>query len=163
VETVRNLADLAGVSFPERERTEAEVRKAEELDRREALLKTFLARAQAALQEEEGKTARDYLTGRGLGDALDFLGFYSTRKKVLKALVSTGFTEEEVKASGVVYDQRWEGRLIIPWRDRWGRLGTIAARALRAPWSSWRASWTWSTFRPTDSPRWPPSEGAEGK
>jgi len=130
VETVRNLADLAGVSFPERERTEAEVRKAEELDRREALLKTFLARAQAALQEEEGKTARDYLTGRGLGDALDFLGFYSTRKKVLKALVSTGFTEEEVKASGVVYDQRWEGRLIIPWRDRWGRLGTIAARAL---------------------------------
>lgn len=128
VDKVKELAVLAGVPFPERERTEAEVRRAEERDRRAALLESFLVIVQGLLMEDGGEDAHAYLTGRGLGDTIGTFGFYSTRDAVRKALASKGFTKDEVEASGVVYDPRWEGRLVIPWRDRWGHLGTFAAR-----------------------------------
>ena len=113
------------------ERTEAEIKRAEEKDRRESLLGAFLAFTQDNLQGSTGAAPRDYLSRRGLtGPALEDLGLYTTREAALAALKSKGFSEEEIKASGVVYDGRWEGRLIIPWRDRWGRLGTFAARDL---------------------------------
>lgn len=132
VEKVQELAALAGVPLPERERAEEAVRTAEAWERREGLWRTFLGHAQTALMGDRGKAARAYLTDRrGFGDAaLADLGLYTTRDEVRAALVAQGFTVDEVRASGVVHDPRWEGRLIIPWRDRWGRLGTFAARDL---------------------------------
>lgn len=130
VERAKELAAFAGVPFPERERTEEEVRRTEERDRREALLGAVLAHAQAALSGANGKAARTYLEGRGLGDALDAFGVFTTRSEVQATLTGKGFTRDEVEASGVVHDPRWEGRLVIPWRDRWGHLRTFAARDL---------------------------------
>jgi len=131
VEAVKKLAALARVPFPERERTPEEVKRAEERDRREALLRSFLAYVQGNLGEDAGKDARAYLERRGLeGSHLGDLGLYTTKEETLAVLTSKGFSVDEVEASGVVHDKRWEGRLIIPWRDRWGRLGTFAARDL---------------------------------
>jgi len=131
VEAVKKLASLAGVPFPERERTAEEVKRAEAHARRETLLRAFLAHVQGNLTKDAGKTARAYLTGRGLtGTAVEDLGLFTTRADTLAALTSQGFTKDEVEASGLVHDGRWEGRLIIPWHDRWGRLGTFAARDL---------------------------------
>jgi DNA primase len=131
VEVVKKLAALAGVKFPERERTEEDLRKEGERNRKDSLLEIFLALSKAALMEDGGAEARKYLKGRGLSeDAARSLGLYSTRAAVRDALVSKGFTAEEIEASGLVLDGRWEGRLIIPWRDRWGYLGTFAARDL---------------------------------
>jgi len=131
VEVVKKLAALAGVKFPERERTEEDLRKEGERNRKDSLLEIFLALSKAVLMEDGGAEARKYLKGRGLSeDAARGLGLYSTRAAVRDALVSKGFTAEEIEASGLVLDGRWEGRLIIPWRDRWGYLGTFAARDL---------------------------------
>ena len=131
VEAVRKLATLAGVPFPELERTEAEVKRDEERNRRETLLHAFHAFTQETLQGSTGKAAREYLANRGLEEtAVEDLGLFTTREAVLAALTSKGFTKDEVVASGMVHDGRWEGRLIIPWRTRWGHLGTFAARDL---------------------------------
>ena len=131
VEAVKKLAAFAGVPFPELERTPEEVKRAEERNRREDLLRAFLSIVQDALQGPAGKEARAYLAGRGLVDtAAEDLGLFTTRAAVMAALTSKGFTPDEVKASGVVHDGRWEGRLVIPWRDRRGNLGTFAARDL---------------------------------
>lgn len=131
VEAVKKLAAVAGVKFPERERTEEELRKDGEKNRKADLLETFLSMAKAALTEDGGAEARQYLKGRGLSeDASRGLGLYTTAAAVRDALAAKGFTAAEVEASGLVLDKRWEGRLIIPWRDRWGYLGTFAARDL---------------------------------
>jgi DNA primase len=131
VEAVKKLAALSGVSFPERDMTPEEIERAEKRERREALLRAFLAHVHENLMADGGKDARDYLEGRGLtGPAVEDLGLFTTRDAVRSALTSKGFTADEVDASGVVHDGRWEGRLIIPWRDKWGRLGTFAARDL---------------------------------
>ena len=132
VEGAKKLAALAGVEdrFPGRDLTEEEVRELDERNRREALLEDFLAYAQAALRGDGGEAARAYLEGRGLGIAADSLGLFTTRDAVRSHLLGRKFTREEVESSGVVHDLSWEGRLVIPWRDRWGDLGTFAARDL---------------------------------
>ncbi len=131
VEAVRKLAELAQVPFPEKEWTEAEVKRAEERDRRKALLEAFWVLTQEALRGDAGKDARAYLAGRGLKDeAVEGLGLFTSGEKVRSTLTSKGFTADELEDSGVLHDGRWEGRLIIPWRDRRGSLGTFAARDL---------------------------------
>ena len=134
VAAVRKLADLAGVPFPEREWTPAEREQAEKRERRGSLLEAFLAVSKAALLNDKGKDARAYLVEkRGFdGTSLAFLefGFYSTPADVKAALVQKGFPADEVDASGLTYDARWTGRLVLPLRDERGMIGTFAARDL---------------------------------
>ena len=131
VEAAKKLAALAGVPFPAMERTEAELRKDEEENRKAELLETFLDLANATLTADGGAEARRYLEGRGLlADPGRGIGLYPTRAETSVRLAAKGFSAEEIDASGVILDGRWEGRLIIPWRDRWGHLGTFAARDL---------------------------------
>lgn len=127
---VKELASLAGVSLPERERSPEELQAIEKRESRSNLLEAFLHFTQEQLQGSEGAKAREYLSRRGLGNVPDFFGYYPSREAVRKAMEDKGFSREDVEASGVVHDGRWEGRLIIPWRDRWGRLGTFSARDL---------------------------------
>lgn len=132
IEAVRKLADLAGVSFPEREVTPEEAARFEKWERRGNLLESFLAYTRVCLFDR-GKAAYAYLEKRGFTstqvDALE-VGVYSTPADVGAALGSKGFTPEEIEASGVVHDGRWEGRLVGPWRDRSGRIINLWARDL---------------------------------
>lgn len=130
VDAVERLASLAGVSLPERDFSPEQLEAIERREKRSGLLEAFLHFTQEQLQGSEGAKAREYLSGRGLGNVPDFFGYYPSREAVRKAMEDKGFSREDVEASGVVYDGRWEGRLIIPWRDRWGRLGTFSARDL---------------------------------
>jgi len=129
MEAVRKLADLAGVnaSVLDRDPTPEE----EARHRRLELLETFVSQARDVLLSEAGKGARDYLGERGFKeDDLEDLpfGLYDTSDEVKRRLVDAGFTEDEVKRSGLLVDARWTGRLVIPWRNRWSSVSTIAAR-----------------------------------
>lgn len=131
VDAAKKLAAMAGVPFPARERTEDELREDGEENRKAELLEKFLNLANATLTADGGAEARRYLEGRGLlADPGRGIGLYPTRAEVRDRLAAKGFSAEEIDASGVTHDGRWEGRLIIPWRDRWGRLSTFAARDL---------------------------------
>lgn len=137
VEAVRTLAGLAGVDAAclDRELTPEEAAAHAERERRQGLLEAFAARAQQALRGDAGKVARDYLTGRGFPadpDELADLGFgvFTTGREVGDELVAAGYTADEVDRSGLLADGRWEGRLVLPWRGRWGYVATVVARDL---------------------------------
>ncbi len=130
VQIVHRLAAVSGIddSLIDDQPTAEE----EQERRRVNLLETFMAQSQSAMWSGRGKTAKTYLIEqRGfykieLKDP--FFGFYTTTDTVKKGLMAAGFTSEEIVGSGLLADQRWENRLVFPWRDRWGRIQTIAAR-----------------------------------
>lgn len=131
VEAVKALAHRAGVDCSPLEREfspEDQVRQ-----RRGDLLEDFARLTHEALMGPAGEGARAYLMGRTFAEeelkGLPF-GFYATREAVSAALEAKGYSGEEVKASGVLSDGRWTGRLLIPWRDARGRVATVAARDL---------------------------------
>ncbi len=125
VDAIRKLADLAGVdaSVLDCPPTEDDAAVAG----RAALLETFFAQAQAALLGEAGKAARVYVEYRELDN--EGLGLYTSPEDVRARLLAVGHATEDVAAAGL-QDGRWAARLVIPWRDRWGRLATFAARDL---------------------------------
>lgn len=94
----------------------------------------------AQLATPEAKTARDFLLGRGFGkDAAETFGCgYAPQgwSALLEHLRSNGFTEPELRASGLVsegqrgiYD-RFRGRLVWPIRDVTGEPIGFGARKL---------------------------------
>ena len=138
MEGLKALAALAGVSLPSQELTPERLELIEKKTRRAALLDSFFSYAQGRLQDEKsGAPGRDYLRARGF-EELEFFGLFTAGGDFLDALKSKGFSEGELIESGLwktdktgglyFYDSRWAGRVIIPWRDRWGYLGTLAAR-----------------------------------
>jgi replicative DNA helicase/DNA primase len=139
VEAVKGLARAAGVDCSplERELTPAESERLQARQRRGDLLERFMDAARVCLGLGEGRTnATEYLRKRGFTlnaqpdyEALPF-GVYTTCAGVRDRLREEGFTAEEIEASGLVADARWEGRLLIEWRDARGRIATIAARDL---------------------------------
>ena len=135
VEAVKELARRAGVDLSplERELTPAEAAEVKTRERRRDLLEVFVEKAHAALLADVGKAAREYLVGRGFSeDKLEDLplGFYPNVGTVSAAMKAKGYTAEELDASGILADGRWEGRLLIPWRDARGHVATVAARDL---------------------------------
>lgn len=129
VEAVRKLAELAGVdaSVLDREPSPEEERRS----RTRELLEAFVDHARAALHSGAGRGVRERLVARGFKEhELEDLpfGLYLSPDEVKAALVAAGFDEAEIKESGLLRDSRWTGRLVIPWRDRWGSIATIAAR-----------------------------------
>src|SRR5207248_7859866 len=87
------------------------------------------------LASERGAQARAYLERRGFPrDAIEKtgLGLVPAKAGTRELLERSGYGEDEIKASGVVADSRWAGRLCGAWRDDYGRVGTLWARALDA-------------------------------
>lgn len=134
VQTLRNLAKFAGVSFPERALSPEGMARIEGDNRRAHLLETgaaFCARALLEPANEAARPVRDYLEGRGFlaQSWADLpLGVFPARDELRAHLSERGFSKEEIAASGLVRDGRFEGRLLITWRDSRGRIGTFAAR-----------------------------------
>jgi DNA primase len=50
----------------------------------------------------------------------------ATRQRLERA----GYSEAEIRVSGILADSRWPGRLCGAWRDDYGRIGTLWARTL---------------------------------
>ena len=100
--------------------------------RREELLEVFVAYCRKRLQASEGAAAVvDYLKSVWgfTKQSLDQLGIgvYPTQQEVVRFLVEQGFHREEILDAAVAGDPRLEGRIIVPWRDRLGRISTVAA------------------------------------
>jgi hypothetical protein len=105
--------------------------------RQDSLFETFLGLSQHGLASAAATATREALAERfGVDDAEIAtwpLGVYPDPKELFARLRSTGFTADEISWSAVLGDQRLPGRLLVPWRDRWGRLSTVVARDLQSP------------------------------
>ncbi|MEI7831764.1 MAG: toprim domain-containing protein [bacterium] len=144
VNAVRKLAGLAGVSFPEREYTPEERQRTERRERQRDIREAFLAYAHTLLVSDRGTEARAYLEKRGFpAERWEEFGFglYPTIGEVRDYLSGKEYTPEEIGGawkevneqrapvgSGLLYDGRWQGRLVGPWRDRAGRVMSVWAR-----------------------------------
>ena len=141
VTAVRYLAELAGVPFPERELSPEEVKRYAYRERREALLETVLLVTQESLQKAEtegAKKTKAYLEGRGYVVDADRprYGHYESPKALETELERRGYTKTELLNAGLslhslgLDSPAWGGRLVIPYRDRRGRLKTLVARSI---------------------------------
>ncbi len=132
VEAVRALAEEVGVAFPTREVAPAEMARVQEKQQHTTLLESFWRLAQNTLLSPSGKKARDYLTTqRGFEEGeLQAFGLCPPLKTLGKSLEAAGFNAQEIAASGLLRDSRWEGRVLVAWRDWRGEIGTFAARDL---------------------------------
>jgi DNA primase len=125
VRTVRELAQRAGVDPSPLERSRPR-------DRRADLLKAFFDVCRLELIGEGGADARAYLERRGFPDEAipdSGLGLVPARSKTSRLLEQAGYRPAEIASAGVLADSRWAGRLCGAWRDGYGRIGTLWARA----------------------------------
>ena len=102
-------------------------------DRRAELFEEFFKLARRELVSDRGDTARAYLEQRGFAvDAIKTtaLGVVPSFALTERALRASGYSADELKASGLFVDGRWAGRLCGAWRNEWGRIGTFWARAV---------------------------------
>ena len=126
VRAVEEIARRAGVD-------PSPIERAAPRDRRADLLEDFFSLCRRELLSQRGGTAREYLERRGFpGEAIESsgLGFVPSVGRVREALGPAGYREAEIDEAGIVADSRWPGRLCGAWRNEYGRIGTLWARAL---------------------------------
>ena len=129
-EGAKELAALAGRPYSGSDSDGGD----EQTEWRELCLEAFLDVCRQALYLPQADRALHYLEQRGLSrdeaEHLDF-GFFTTTEEVRERLTNVkGVPAEVIERSGLLRDGRWTGRLVAPWRDRRGRVGTIWARDL---------------------------------
>ena len=135
-EALRALANIAGITLPERRDPDAE-------DQARRLL-TILERSQTyyegLLRGSSGSRARAYLAGRGLTEPTlrSFgMGYAPSGNGLLRYLEGDGFSEQELQAAGVIGiadDGRqfdfFRERVLFPIRDAQGRTIAFGGRSL---------------------------------
>ena len=141
-ETLRNLADRAGVTL--HEYTPAEQEKVEENERLREVLSMAVTFFQHQLRNTPaGKEALDYLHKRKLTDetinefALGYApdswdaltNYMASREVTEQELLEAGLASE--RDSGGIYD-KFRHRLVIPIRDARGQMAGFGGRVLRA-------------------------------
>ena len=143
-EAVELLADRYGVELErEREDPQAEARRQQRRRLEELLQRTSTFYAGYLWESEEAGRAREYLSGRGLGEET-LRGFGvgyapSAWDTVLLRGQRAGFRVEELRQVGLAqrgrgggeYD-RFRSRIMFPIRDRRGRTLGFGGRAMRA-------------------------------
>lgn len=138
VRVVKKLAELANVdtSPVERELTQEESNHRAKEERTLGLKECFLQMTHQALWDKQGQNALAYLTTERLFTKEQLeqreLGFYPHSEWIKQKLQGAGYTTEEIEASGLIKDTRWNGRLIGSWRDPKGNLATFWARDLHS-------------------------------
>jgi Toprim-like len=125
VRVVAELADRAGVDTGPIERETPR-------DRRAELLEEFFKLAQRELVSGRRDIAQTYLEQRFPVDAIETsaLGVVPSFALTERVLRASGYSGEEIKSSGLLADRRWSGRVCGAWRNEWGRIGTVWARAV---------------------------------
>lgn len=110
----------------------AESQSAIEQQRQADLMEQFVAYCQVHLNTSVGQSILCGLRdgyGISVSDCRELsIGVYTTPQEVGEHLLGRGFTHDEILQSAVAGDHRLAGRLVVPWRDRWGQLKTIVAR-----------------------------------
>jgi len=131
LEAVHVLCELAGVRFPEREVSEAEVERRQKVEARRSALEVVTEYAQETLFSPAGKDALAYLTekrgftadeARGLG-----LGFYDSVGKARRVLEAAGVDLQAAEDAGLLWP-KLEGYVLIPWADAMGLPLTLYGR-----------------------------------
>ena len=143
-EAVELLADRYGVELQrEREDPRAQERRQRRRRLEQLLERTAAYYANYLWESREAGRAREYLSGRGLGEAVlrDFgVGYApSAWDKILVRGQQAGFSVEELRGVGLVqrgrgggeYD-RFRQRIMFPIRDRRGRTLGFGGRAMRS-------------------------------
>jgi DNA primase len=128
VRVVKDLAARGGVD-------PAPIERAVPRDRRADLLQDFFELCQHELTSERGAEAQAYLEQRGFSaDAIEGsgLGVVPAADRTREMLSHRNYSEADVAAAGILADSRWHGRLCGAWRNEYGRIGTLWARALDA-------------------------------
>jgi hypothetical protein len=126
VRAVREIAERAGVDSSPLDRPEPR-------DRRADLLHDFFDLCQRELVSDRGVEARAYLERRGLPpDAIEGsgVGLVPAPGRAREVLTRADYRDAEITVAGVLADSRWPGRLCGAWRNEYGRIGTLWARAL---------------------------------
>jgi DNA primase len=126
VRVVRELAERAGVDPRPLDRPQPR-------DRRTDLLQTFFDLCRRELASDGGAEARAYLERRGFPQeaiAESGLGLVPASAETSRLLNRAGYRPAEIGNAGVLADSRWPGRLCAAWRDGYGRIGALWARAL---------------------------------
>src|SRR5262249_153276 len=101
-------------------------------DRRADLLKAFFDVCRLELIGEGAADARVYLEHRGFPhEAIpdSGLGLVPGPTKTRELLKRAPYRPAEIASAGVLAASRWAGRLCGAWRDGYGRIGTLWARA----------------------------------
>ena len=118
-DAVRALAKRAGMQVPEDEQYQARYRQQE---RRWALHKEAARFFHSQLYAPIGKAALDYAFGRGMSKGIltTFGVGYAPDSwdSLVKAMLAKGYTEEELKESGLVTVSQKNGRIFDRFRDR---------------------------------------------
>lgn len=131
IPAVRKLCELAGVSFPERDRSPDELARLHQREARRSALEAVTARAQTVLWSPAGEAARAYLTAeRGFTDddlrELGF-GFYDRAEAFREALKREGKYLQDAEAAALLWT-KLEGYILIPWADASGQPLTLYGR-----------------------------------
>jgi DNA primase len=143
-EAVELLADRYGVELQrEREDPRAEARRQQRRRLEQLLARTASFYASYLWESKEGAKAREYLSGRSLGEEVlraFGVGFApSAWDQVLLRGQRAGFPVEELRNVGLIqrgrgggeYD-RFRSRIMFPIRDRRGRVCGFGGRAMRS-------------------------------
>ena len=142
-ETVRHLAEKAGIEIPEEDEEEAEARQKKRRGRKIYLEIMAAARAffEERLWNQEGKVAQLYLQERGISEptARAFgLGYApDSWDQLLNHLQRKGFNGQWLQRAGLVnerdsggYYDRFRHRVIFPIIDVWGNTLAFGGRTL---------------------------------
>jgi DNA primase len=137
VEAVELLAHRAGITPEYEEGTPGEDARRKRRERLVALLDAAASFYERYLWESQaGSLARDYLTGRGLGEEMcrEFrLGLALGGQTLTRKAIERGFTTEELRATGLTRARGadyFERRLVFPLADARGRVLGFQARRL---------------------------------
>lgn len=131
IEAAKELAQLAGMTFPDIERSPEEIEKLRQWESRREILQAVGEYGEEVLWSSRGIDARNYLINeRGFIEeqikSLN-LGLYLSRKEVEKVLLDKGYNLDDAKNAGVLWN-KLEGYILFPWMDSRGRPLTIYGR-----------------------------------
>jgi len=142
-EVMQRLAQLAGVEIPASsadlhgaqsfaaENFAAEGSEPIKTTRQREILEAFVAYCKTALSHDHAGPARHFLRqtyGLDADHLADLpIGLYTSGRDVNDFLTGVGFTDAEVADSRVARDARLDHRIVLPWRDRFGRIRTCVA------------------------------------
>ncbi len=139
-EALKNLAERAGVTLPEKEMSEEGKRWRRERDRIHAVLKDAATFYYLNLRSGEGKDGMEYFRKRELSPKImqSFgLGYAGRKNGVCAYLKEKGYTDEEINKAGLVYIDERKGirdrffnRVIFPIMDGNNRVIGFGGRVI---------------------------------
>lgn len=135
IEIVKELFNLAGVPFPEREWTPEQIKQAQRRESRQNILQAVQDYCADILWTARGEAERKHLieergfTEEGLKDFA--IGLYPSIKEIKEVLSKRGLDAQLAKDIGVL-SPTWEGYMLFPWATPYGQPLTLYGHQTKA-------------------------------